>query len=170
MIRTNDEKIKSGWGGARASIEGARASIEGAEEAQKEHRRSRGSIEGASREHMAETGLSARAKRRRLIQQTVTCLPEFGETIYIYIYIANDKEDQEIESAPSIYASLDQDQKIHRYFRVMSSLYRDQDVMSGGGHNRKGRLLLPRWATCTRELCTHRALATCISGDIMSFI
>ena len=39
----------------------------------------------AMREHIDETGLSGGAKRRHLSQQTVTCWPGFGETIYIYI-------------------------------------------------------------------------------------
>jgi len=40
---------------------------------------------GATREHTDETGVSARAEQRRLSQQLVTCWPEFGDTIYIYI-------------------------------------------------------------------------------------
>ncbi len=67
------------------SIDGIRAYafVCGSKEAQ------RGSSEGAlreqggaAREHMAETGLSARAKRRGLSQQPVTYWPRFGESIY----------------------------------------------------------------------------------------
>lgn len=65
-----------------------------------EQRGSRGEHEGAQREHerasreqggehIDETGISARAKRRGLSQQAVTCWPRFGETIYIYTYSSN---------------------------------------------------------------------------------
>ena len=57
----------------------------------KEHRRAQGEHEQATSEHeeaqreqMIKTGLSARAKRRGLHQQTITCGSQFGETIYIY--------------------------------------------------------------------------------------
>jgi hypothetical protein len=38
------------------------------------------------REQDDETGFSARAKRRPLSQQDITCWPQFGDAIYIYIY------------------------------------------------------------------------------------
>ncbi len=52
-------------------VEGEYRRVEG------EHRR----VEG---EHINETGVSGGAKRRYLSQQSVTCWPGFGETIYIY--------------------------------------------------------------------------------------
>ena len=55
-----------------------------------EHERAQREHKGATREHIDETGLSGRAKRRGLSQRRVTCLPGFGETIYIYIYISID--------------------------------------------------------------------------------
>jgi len=52
--------------------------------AKREYGRAEGEHGRAEGEHINETGVSAGAKRRHLSQQSVTCWPGFGETIYIY--------------------------------------------------------------------------------------
>ena len=45
-----------------------------------------GEHEGATREHIDETGVSGGAKRRDLNQQSVTCCPQVGAYTYNYIF------------------------------------------------------------------------------------
>ena len=40
---------------------------------------------GVTREHIDEMGFSGGAERRGLSQREITCWPQFGETICIYI-------------------------------------------------------------------------------------
>ena len=56
-------------------------------EAEREHEEAQREHERARREHIDKTGLSGRAKRRRMSQRGVTCWPRFGDAIYIYMYI-----------------------------------------------------------------------------------